>query len=127
MSKSLGNLVFVSRLRELGVDPRAIRLAILAHHYRSDWEWSDEGLAEAAARLDRWTRGFASETDRRAEGTRSAHDVTARVREALRHDLDTPRAIGVLDEAANTGVDDPEHVLLVVDALLGVDVRRSSD
>jgi L-cysteine:1D-myo-inositol 2-amino-2-deoxy-alpha-D-glucopyranoside ligase len=127
MSKSLGNLVFVSRLRELGVDPRAIRLAILAHHYRSDWEWTDEGLAEAAARLDRWTRGFASETDRRAEGTRSVHDVTARVREALRHDLDTPRAIGVLDEAANTGVDDPEHVLLVVDALLGVDVRRSSD
>ena len=42
MSKSRGNLVFVSRLREDGVDPMAIRLALLAHHYRSDWEWTPE-------------------------------------------------------------------------------------
>src|SRR5450756_1308136 len=41
MSKSLGNLVFISRLRADGVDPMAIRLALLAHHYRSDWEWTD--------------------------------------------------------------------------------------
>jgi L-cysteine:1D-myo-inositol 2-amino-2-deoxy-alpha-D-glucopyranoside ligase len=54
MSKSLGNLVFVSRLRESGVDPMAIRLALLAHHYRSEWEWTDEVLADAEARLSRW-------------------------------------------------------------------------
>jgi L-cysteine:1D-myo-inositol 2-amino-2-deoxy-alpha-D-glucopyranoside ligase len=54
MSKSLGNLVFVSRLRAAGTDPMAIRLALLAHHYRSDWEWTDEVLAQAQARLDRW-------------------------------------------------------------------------
>jgi L-cysteine:1D-myo-inositol 2-amino-2-deoxy-alpha-D-glucopyranoside ligase len=54
MSKSLGNLVFVSRLREAGVDPMAIRLALLAHHYRSDWEWTDAVLAEARSRLTRW-------------------------------------------------------------------------
>src|SRR3984957_2712619 len=47
MSKSLGNLVFVSRLREAGTDPMAIRLAILAHHYRADWDWTDAGLAAA--------------------------------------------------------------------------------
>ncbi|MGH3369446.1 MAG: cysteine--1-D-myo-inosityl 2-amino-2-deoxy-alpha-D-glucopyranoside ligase, partial [Nocardioidaceae bacterium] len=41
MSKSRGNLVFVSRLRHGGTDPMAIRLALLAHHYRCDWEWTD--------------------------------------------------------------------------------------
>jgi L-cysteine:1D-myo-inositol 2-amino-2-deoxy-alpha-D-glucopyranoside ligase len=41
MSKSRGNLVFVSKLRGSGVEPAAIRLALLAHHYRSDWEWTD--------------------------------------------------------------------------------------
>ena len=51
MSKSLGNLVFVSRLLAGGTDPMAIRLAILAHHYRQDWDWTDEGLAAAQARL----------------------------------------------------------------------------
>ena len=54
MSKSLGNLVFVSSLREAGTDPMVIRLALLAHHYRSDWEWTDAVLAEAQARLARW-------------------------------------------------------------------------
>ena len=39
MSKSKGNLVLVSKLRAEGRDPMAIRLALLAHHYRSDWEW----------------------------------------------------------------------------------------
>ena len=54
MSKSLGNLVFVSVLRLSGTDPMAIRLAILAHHYRTDWDWTDEGLTAASRRLDRW-------------------------------------------------------------------------
>ncbi|MGE5293066.1 MAG: hypothetical protein ACM3ML_38960, partial [Micromonosporaceae bacterium] len=40
--------------RESGADPMAIRLAILAHHYRSDWEWTDAVLAEAQSRLARW-------------------------------------------------------------------------
>jgi cysteinyl-tRNA synthetase len=60
MSKSLGNLVFVSRLRESGVDPMAIRLALLAHHYRSDWEWTDEVLSEAIARLANWRSAVAA-------------------------------------------------------------------
>ena len=51
MSKSRGNLVLVSKLRAAGVDPAAIRLAILAHHYRSDWDWTDAGLAGAQDRL----------------------------------------------------------------------------
>ena len=59
MSKSLGNLVFVSRLVADGTDPMAIRLALVAHHYRSDWEWTDAVLGAAQARLDRWRAALA--------------------------------------------------------------------
>ena len=59
MSKSRGNLVFVSRLLAAGTDPMAIRLAILAHHYAGDWDWTEEGLAAAVARLARWRRAVA--------------------------------------------------------------------
>jgi L-cysteine:1D-myo-inositol 2-amino-2-deoxy-alpha-D-glucopyranoside ligase len=54
MSKSLGNLVFVSSLLATGTDPMAIRLAILAHHYRGDWDWTAAGLEAAEQRLARW-------------------------------------------------------------------------
>ena len=56
MSKSRGNLVFVSGLLAAGVDPMAIRLAILARHYAGDWDWTDEGLTAAGTRLTRWRR-----------------------------------------------------------------------
>ncbi|HEX3749848.1 MAG TPA: cysteine--1-D-myo-inosityl 2-amino-2-deoxy-alpha-D-glucopyranoside ligase [Streptosporangiaceae bacterium] len=54
MSKSLGNLVFVSRLVADGEDPMAVRLALLAHHYHDDWEWTAAGLAAARTRLSHW-------------------------------------------------------------------------
>ena len=54
MSKSRGNLVFVSDLLAAGTDPAAIRLALLAHHYSDDWDWTESGLALAAQRLARW-------------------------------------------------------------------------
>ena len=54
MSKSLGNLVFVGDLCKEW-DPAAVRLALLAHHYRHDWEWrTDEDMPAAAARLALW-------------------------------------------------------------------------
>src|SRR6202041_2907993 len=59
MSKSLGNLVFVNRLLAGGTDPMAIRMALLAHHYRSDWQWTDAALADADARLTRWRDALA--------------------------------------------------------------------
>jgi L-cysteine:1D-myo-inositol 2-amino-2-deoxy-alpha-D-glucopyranoside ligase len=72
MSKSLGNLVFVSRLRESGVDPMAIRLALHAHHYRSDWEWTDEVLSEAVQRLAKWRSAVATGMAGSAAGTGAA-------------------------------------------------------
>jgi leucyl-tRNA synthetase len=59
MSKSLGNLVLVSRLRREGADPAAIRLALLAPHYRQDWEWTDADLDAAVQRLARWRAAVA--------------------------------------------------------------------
>jgi L-cysteine:1D-myo-inositol 2-amino-2-deoxy-alpha-D-glucopyranoside ligase len=59
MSKSLGNLVFVSRLLADGVDPIAVRMSLLAHHYRSDWEWTDAVLGDGQARLARWRAALA--------------------------------------------------------------------
>ena len=53
MSKSLGNLVFVSQLLKEWEAP-AVRLALLGHHYRHDWEWSTEDVATARGRLARW-------------------------------------------------------------------------
>ncbi|PTL73896.1 cysteine--1-D-myo-inosityl 2-amino-2-deoxy-alpha-D-glucopyranoside ligase [Rathayibacter caricis DSM 15933] len=114
MSKSLGNLVLVSRLRAQGADPRAIRLALLAHHYRSDWEWLPEDLPAAVERLGRWEASLA------ATGTASALEVLERLRVVLREDMDTPGAIALVDAVATTGVDDPALLRDTVDALLGI-------
>lgn len=125
MSKSRGNLVLVSRLREAGEDPMAVRLAVIAHHYRSDWFWTDEGLAEARERLARWR----SATSRPA-GT-DAQPVLEAVRERLADDLDAPGAVAAVDawvaaqadaEAAGSATDPeaPGLVARTVDALLGI-------
>ncbi|WP_300084296.1 cysteine--1-D-myo-inosityl 2-amino-2-deoxy-alpha-D-glucopyranoside ligase [Propioniciclava sp.] len=121
MSKSKGNLVFVSKLREAGHDPMAIRLALLAHHYRTDWEYTDADLAAAEERLARW-RGVLNEPS-----SLPAAETIAAVRDALRDDLDAPAALAAVDtwvEASETiGGDDTDAVCAVVaalDALLGV-------
>jgi L-cysteine:1D-myo-inositol 2-amino-2-deoxy-alpha-D-glucopyranoside ligase len=94
MSKSRGNLVFVSRLRDAGTDPAAIRLAILAHHYRGDWDWTDTGLAEAEARLAAWRAAVA------ASAAPPAETVLAAVRAHLADDLDAPGALAAIDRWA---------------------------
>jgi L-cysteine:1D-myo-inositol 2-amino-2-deoxy-alpha-D-glucopyranoside ligase len=121
MSKSRGNLVFVSRLRADHVDPMAVRLALLADHYRSDRQWTDELLKMAEQRLARW-RSAAS-----AAAGPSGATLLAGVRAALSDDLDTPRALALVDEwadAALAGVGEdagaPALVASTVDALLGV-------
>jgi L-cysteine:1D-myo-inositol 2-amino-2-deoxy-alpha-D-glucopyranoside ligase len=95
MSKSLGNLVKVKDLLAAGVDGRAIRLAILANHYRSDWEWTDEALSAAVDRLARWASAPVAPDD---------GATLAAVRAALADDLDTPAAIALVDEASATGL-----------------------
>jgi L-cysteine:1D-myo-inositol 2-amino-2-deoxy-alpha-D-glucopyranoside ligase len=129
MSKSLGNLVFVSKLRDSGTDPMAIRLAILAHHYRSDWEWTPEVLAAATARLTRWRTAVSSATGAvRAPGVPAAGDVLRTVRERLAEDLDAPGALAAIDTWADAVLTAPGSVPPVdarlirdtADALLGI-------
>jgi len=130
MSKSLGNLVFISRLRAAGTDPMAIRLALLAHHYRSDWEWTDEVLAQAQARLDRWRAALAAGS---APTRPTAEQVLATVRQRLADDLDAPGALDAIDAWADEALSsslalaepegDPGEAALIratADALLGV-------
>ena len=72
-----------------------MRLALLAHHYRQDWEWrTDEDMPAAAARLALWRSRAARVTDRRG---------LAAVRAALDDDLDTPGALRALDDEATAG------------------------
>ncbi len=106
MSKSLGNLVFVSELAK-EFDARAIRLAIVAHHYRDSWEWNDQLMPAATARLSSWV----------AAGPGPA--ALDEVRAALDDDLDTPGAVAAIDAAASTGLGVGDAA-----ALLGVVVAR---
>ncbi len=119
MSKSLGNLVFVNRLLADGTDPMAVRLVLLAHHYRSDWEYTGAELEAAHSRLDRWRVAVTAPTGPEATATLD------RVRAALRNDLDAPAALEAIDEwAAASGNDAaaPGLVRDLADSLLGIDL-----
>ncbi|MDX6310147.1 MAG: L-cysteine:1D-myo-inositol 2-amino-2-deoxy-alpha-D-glucopyranoside ligase [Nocardioidaceae bacterium] len=102
MSKSLGNLVRVSELRAEGIDPRVIRLALLAHHYRSDWEWTPDQLDAARRRLEGWRAAVRS-------GGCDATSAMRAVREAMARDLDAPAALAALDAWASDAASHPHH------------------
>lgn|SRR5690625_481569 len=124
MSKSLGNLVLVSQLRDEGHDPMAVRLVLMANHYRADWEYVPEDLTVATHRLARWRKALALPTAPAAEG------LLAEVRAALADDLDAPRALRAVDDwvdqalSADNGQDRTAEgaalAAATVDALLGV-------
>jgi L-cysteine:1D-myo-inositol 2-amino-2-deoxy-alpha-D-glucopyranoside ligase len=123
MSKSRGNLVFVSRLRGDRVDPMAIRLALLDGHYRTDRSWTADALTGGAARLARWREAVALEAAPAAEA------AVALLRERLADDLDTQEALRAVDtwadEALAGGGSDrgaPQLIRTAVDALLGVEL-----
>ncbi len=121
MSKSRGNLVLVSQLRRDGHDPMAIRLALLAHHYRTEWSFSAAVLAEAEARLARWREALS------CEGGPDPTATIQHVRECLSDDLRTPDALHAVDRWADEQLTHGGSVLSApgvlarsLDALLGV-------
>jgi L-cysteine:1D-myo-inositol 2-amino-2-deoxy-alpha-D-glucopyranoside ligase len=125
MSKSRGNLVFVSRLRGDGVDPMAIRLALLSGHYRTDRAWTPDLLRAAHERLATWRRAGA------LPAGAPATPVLEQLRERLADDLDSVSALAAVDSwaQATLGQGDggseledgaPALVSAAVDALLGV-------
>ena len=107
MSKSLGNLEFVDRLRKQH-DPRAIRLALMANHYRSEWEWNSASMSSAQQRLALWSGANSG------DGNAGLEDV----RSTLDDDLNTPAAINEIDRAARSG-----YSVMTAAGLLGVDLR----
>jgi L-cysteine:1D-myo-inositol 2-amino-2-deoxy-alpha-D-glucopyranoside ligase len=119
MSKSKGNLVFVSALRNSDVDPMAIRLVLLRHHYRSDWEWTDALLWDAVDTVTLWRQALAL-----GAGAPAA-PVVEEILAALADDLDAPRALRAVDRwvAATLGTDgladtsDPDAAMSMIAAL----------
>jgi L-cysteine:1D-myo-inositol 2-amino-2-deoxy-alpha-D-glucopyranoside ligase len=94
MSKSLGNLVFASDLMER-FEPGAVRRYLLSHHYRGSWSYDDAALEDEAASFKRWREAAGADTRSPA--------LEAAFHAAMADDLDTPRALAVLDEAAVEG------------------------
>ena len=121
MSKSRGNLVFISQLVREGTDPMALRLALLAHHYRTDWVWTPHGLEGAGERLQRWTAAsqlpYGPPVD----------PLIDRVREVLADDLRTPSALDAVDSWVHTALTrggqdpaSPGEMATLVDTLMGI-------
>ena len=107
MSKSIGNVLLVHDLLDQAPG-EAIRLALLNAHYRQPLDWTDDGLAQAKARLDRLYRALGS-----LEGVDPAPDAgpNAAFLVALNDDLNTPKALASLFDLArqaNTATDDAE-------------------
>ena len=122
MSKSLGNLVFVSDLLKVA-DPRAIRLALMAHHYRSGFEWHDTDIQDGTALLHRLLAAATRPTGP------DPRPYAERVRSAIDNDLDVPHALDALGELADAvlsgGGDATAPVVLrELGALLGIDLSR---
>jgi L-cysteine:1D-myo-inositol 2-amino-2-deoxy-alpha-D-glucopyranoside ligase len=123
MSKSKGNLVLVSVLRADGVDPMAIRLALLARHYRTEWSWTAELLSQAEERLATWREALS------VNAGPPADEVLKLVRERVAADLDTPGALAAVDrwahECLTRGGNDaaaPGVLARALDAILGIRV-----
>lgn len=125
MSKSLGNLVFVHKLVEQGVDPSAIRLGVFAGHYRSDRDWSDEVVKRATKRLESWCVALS-----RPGQLSRAQSLVQEIRTALANDLDTPAVLAAVDDWAGQprGADDKRAGDLVrsaLNSLVGVRIAES--
>ncbi len=125
MSKSKGNLVFVSALRNSDVDPMAIRLTLLRHHYRSDWEWTDAELFDSVDTIAQWRRALTLGSGAPAE------PVVEDLLEVLAADLDAPAAVELIQGwvDATLGVDGladnsdhhaAERIAAALDAALGL-------
>jgi L-cysteine:1D-myo-inositol 2-amino-2-deoxy-alpha-D-glucopyranoside ligase len=104
MSKSKGNLVFVSALRNSDVDPMAIRLVLLRHHFRSDWEWLDSELWQSVDTLAEWRRALALGAGAQAE------PVVEEVLTALADDLDSPRAVAAVQRWVDATLGSTGHL-----------------
>ena len=119
MSKSKGNLVFVSKLVAAGRDPMAIRWALMKDHYRQDRMWTDELLVAAESELIA-LRSCLAQND-----VAPTSDLIEKIVDALSDDLNTKGVISVLNtwvertQSGDTG-GDAQSLVGALDALLGI-------
>ena len=119
MSKSKGNLVFVSKLINSGTDPMAILFSLMSEHYRLDRMWTDELLESASKRVANIRKAFTS-----AE-VAPTKPVIEKMILALSNDLDTPTALAHLDKWALDSISgvsggEAKELATALDALLGL-------
>ena len=124
MSKSAGEFMRLQTLVDRGFHPLSYRLMCLQAHYRSEMEFSWEGLAAAQTRLKRWVQAVeALRTRLTAPAAASAAAYVERLDAAVSDDLATPRALPVLDELLadkTVSAGDRLAALAEFDAVLGL-------
>jgi len=114
MSKSLGNIARVSDLLAEGVEPRALRLALISAHYRTSLNYTPESLPAALAAIERLDAFNSALTARAARRAESPGEVSAEVRElsantrtrfaaAMNDDLAVPEALAALFDFVREG------------------------
>ena len=121
MSKSKGNLVFVSALRHSDVDPMAIRLVLMRHHYRSDWEWTDDLLWDAVDTLEAWRKALS------LGAGAAATPVVEAVLSALADDLDAPAALDAVQAWVDATLGATGHLADASDPAAGPAIHRLLD
>ena len=117
MSKSKGNLVFVSRLLESGRDPMSIRYALFSDHYSSDRMWSEAVLLNAESKVASIRSALSRESC--AGGVQLINSII----DSLADDLNTPKALAAIEEWAESveeGPDSTGEVSRALDLLLGL-------
>lgn len=121
MSKSRGNLVFVSKLLQQGTEPMAIRWALMSHHYRTDRMWTQELLESSELVVQRLHAVL------NQENIAPTDALISLIIEHLSNDLDTPAVLLAIEnwviqseQGAEGG--DPQSISAVLDQLLGLKV-----
>ena len=119
MSKSKGNLVFVSKLVADGRDPMAIRWALMKKHYRTDRMWTEELLIAAENEIGALRKALEQKE------VAPSQDLIQNIVEALAEDLNTPLVIEMVNawvDQTNAGgtAGDAQSLISTLDALLGI-------
>ncbi|MFM2103122.1 MAG: hypothetical protein RL740_209 [Actinomycetota bacterium] len=125
MSKSKGNLLFVSKMISSGISPMAIRWALLKRHYRQDYLWqrteTQEAERELASLAERLNGSVIPPTKKLIEDIYSA----------IADDLNTPMAISKINQWVNSEDTDGDQVAAlelrnVIDAILGIELPNQT-
>lgn len=124
MSKSLGNIYTLDDIKNRGIDLQAFKLMILGKHYRTEGNFTWEILEAAQSRLKRWQ----AVADLRWQLAEQEKSSLSGVDSALMNDLDTPKAVAIIDEyfdkVTNTGTYPTNESLETIRTLLGINLIK---